>query len=152
VRRTTVLAVSTIASVFVAVVAAASPPTPTQSTLMPRGCGEGACFRPEPKVGRCVPGTPQEGWANAPDPVNKSWDTNCDGKVEKEVLAVTAELGIDPYTSGCASELPARGGECVYKKVTPACGDKWPLFTCKLRADGKCHAGALKGEIVQRCR
>lgn len=52
----------------------------------PCTAGVGACAASGTidAAGNCnaVPGTPDDGWHNTPDPVNNSWDWNCDGTIE----------------------------------------------------------------------
>ena len=98
----------------------------------------------------CTPGSPitdHDGWLTKADAATQSWDANCNGSIEKEVV------DLSQYKVGCEMER----GVCLTKRRTFQCGDKesvWSKCELAIKADGTkyCHTGSLFGEFVQRCR
>lgn len=138
---------------------AGAPTAPIASGVLTKPqpwCGVGTCRRVAPEDGgACVAAPPvsaNDGWLSVIDPITHSWDANCDGKLEKEVVADASV-----YATGCVSELPKatpQGPRCETAPVGPkGCGAHWALFPCELnKATGKCEATNLKGNVKQRCK
>ena len=154
IRTTKAIGISFLAFAAFAIlapVAAADGTAPPVSAVAPKTCGEGVCKRTVTGP-VCTPGSPVSengGWLAAIDPSTQSWDANCNGTVEKEVVDVESNH------IGCAL---LRGTACVGQRAgTMECGHKESIWAkCELatRADGSkyCHTGALHGSFVQRCR
>ncbi|MEO7112177.1 MAG: hypothetical protein ABI183_17160 [Polyangiaceae bacterium] len=137
---------------------AAGAPTPTivKSPIKPGvlSCGVGACFQYAAKKYPGVEGHSgcdslpgRNGWQSQADDVNHSWDTNCDGKVDKELLSDSMYIVSCTWrNNACSPNRVAPVGQ------TPVCGSVWMPVTCPtVGGQSGCTGKPLGGKITQRC-